>query len=183
MSPKQTGLWGIVSKTVVTHTVTYTAVGLLAYSIFDYTTRFADPAYSAFLRQTDHPLVAAGPLLQPIRGLLFGIVFALLREVLFYRDLGWLRMWIMLVFVGIFSTFGPAPGSVEGLIYSKLPVAGQLGGLIEVLTQSLLLSVVVTYWVNHPRRRWLTWLLILLFVVALAMPTLGLLAAMGLLPV
>ncbi|MEZ4714809.1 MAG: hypothetical protein R2851_01760 [Caldilineaceae bacterium] len=75
------------------------------------------------------------------------------------RPRGWLTLWIMLVVVGIFSTFGPAPGSVEGLIYTTLPVGGQLGGLIEVLAQALLLAVVLFYWVNHPEKRWLSWTL------------------------
>jgi len=166
---------GITLKTIVAHTVTYFAVGLLAFTLFDYTARFADPALSGLMRQTDHPLVMAGPLLQPIRGFLFGIVFYLLRSSLFRSRDGWFRMWVLLVFVGIFSTFGPAPGSIEGLIYTTLPVRGQLAGLSEVITQSLLLSVVTYGWVTSRNQRWLNWVLGILFVVALLLPGLGLL--------
>jgi hypothetical protein len=167
--------WGITLKTIVVHTLTYFAVGLLAFTVFDYTTRFADPSLSGLMRQTNDPLVAAGPLFQPIRGFMFGIVFYLLRDVLFRGRGGWSTMWIMLVLVGIFSTFGPTPGSVEGLIYTTLPIRGQLFGLIEVLLQSLLLSVVTTYWVTHPNVRWLNWVLGVLFIVALLLPATGLL--------
>ncbi len=166
--------WDVTLKAIVAHTVTYVAVGLLAFTLFDYSARFADPAMSAFMRQTDEPLVAAGPLFQPIRGLLFGVVLYLLRVAIFRERDGWLRMWIMLVFVGIFSTFGPAPGSVEGLIYTTLPIRGQLAGLSEVLLQSLLLSVITFAWVRSPDRRWLTWLMVILFVIALLLPTMGL---------
>jgi hypothetical protein len=166
--------WSITLKAIVAHTVTYFVVGLLAFTLFDYTTRFADPILRSFMRQTNDPLVAAGPLFQPIRGLLFGIVFYLLRNVLFRERDGWLRMWIVLVFVGIFSTFAPAPGSVEGLIYTTLPIRGQLTGLSEVLLQSLLLSVLTYAWVRSPGRRWLNWLLGILFVIALLLPALGL---------
>jgi hypothetical protein len=166
--------WGIALRTIVVHTVTYFAVGLLAFTLFDYTARFADPALSSLMRQTDDPLVAAGPLFQPIRGLLFGIVFYLLREVLFRRRDGWLVMWIMLVFVGILSTFGPAPGSIEGLIYTTLPIRGQLAGLGEVLLQSLLLSVVTFAWVRSSDRKWLNWLMGILFLIVLLLPALGL---------
>lgn len=175
MHQRRPTFWGVTLKTIVVHTITYFAVGLLAFTIFDYTARFADPALSSFMRQTDDPLVAAGPLFQPIRGLLFGIVFYLLREVLFRRRDGWLVMWIMLVFVGIFSTFGPAPGSIEGLIYTTLPIRGQLAGLSEVLLQSLLLSVVTFVWVRAPERRWLSLLLGILFFIVLLLPALGLL--------
>ena len=175
MRQRRPTFWGIAIKTIVAHTVTYFAVRLLAFAVFDYTTRFADPALHTFMRQTNAPLVTAGPLLQPIRGFLFGVVFYLLRNVLFRERDGWLRMWIMLVFVGIFSTFGPAPGSIEGLIYTTLPVRGQLLGLVEVLLQSLLLSVITYLWVRSPGRQWLTWFMVILFFVTLLLPALGLL--------
>jgi hypothetical protein len=166
---------GITLKTIVVHTVTYFAVGLLALTILDYTTWFADPSLSCFMRQTDDPLVAAGPLFQPIRGFLFGIVFYLLRDVLFRGRGGWFTMWAMLVLVGIFSTFGPTPGSVEGMIYTTLPIRGQLFGLIEVLLQSLLLSTITAFWVTHANLRWLNWVLGVLFIIVLLLPALGLL--------
>ncbi|MCB9159513.1 MAG: hypothetical protein H6644_06605 [Caldilineaceae bacterium] len=166
-------LRSIVVKTVVVHTVTYFVAGIVAFTLFDYATRFADPRLSGLMRPTDAPIVAAGPALQVVRGLMFGVVFYLLRDPLFTRPRGWLTLWIMLVVVGIFSTFGPAPGSVEGLIYTTLPVGGQLGGLIEVLAQALLLAVVLFYWVNHPEKRWLSWVLGGFFALVLTFSALG----------
>jgi hypothetical protein len=99
----------------------------------------------------------------------------MLRDALFRGRGGWFTMWVMLVLVGIFSTFGPTPGSVEGMIYTTLPITGQLFGLIEILLQSLLLSVITTYWVSHPRAKWLNWVLGILFVLVLILPSLGLL--------
>jgi hypothetical protein len=55
-------------------------IGLLVFTVFDYSARFADPVVAGMLRQTDHPPVSAGPLFQVIRGLLFGVVFCALRE-------------------------------------------------------------------------------------------------------
>ena len=169
--------WKITWRTTVVHTVTYFIAGILAFSLFNYAERFADPVISSYMRQTDDPLIMAGVLFQPIRGFLFGIVFWLLREILFVKRNGWLIAWIMLITVGIVSTFGPAPGSIEGLIYTKFPVADQLGGLIEILVQSLLLSILVVYWVRHTDLKWLNWVLIILFFIILLMPAMGLLAA------
>jgi hypothetical protein len=61
------------------------------------------------------------------------------------------------------------------MIYTTLPIRGQLFGLIEVLLQSLLLSIVVTYWVDRPDSRWLNWILGVLFIIVLLLPALGLL--------
>jgi hypothetical protein len=167
---------GIVVRTAVVHTATYFAVGLMAFSLFKYSARFADPALSPLMRQTDDPLVRAGVLFQPIRGVLFGFVFYLLRDVLFRQGDGWLIMWIALVVLGIISPFGTVPGSIEGFIYTKVPLNRLWGGLVEVLSQSFLLSILTYYWVNHPGEGWLNWLLGILFVVALSLPALGLLA-------
>jgi hypothetical protein len=94
MNGNKPTIWEIVARTAVVHTLTYFAIGLIAYSLFDYSARFADPALNSLMRQTDDPLVQAGVLFQPIRGVLFGLVFYLLRDVLFRQKNGWLVMWI-----------------------------------------------------------------------------------------
>lgn len=60
-------------KAVVVHTVTYFGVGLLAFTLLDYAALFAEPEMQSWLRQTNDPIVALGPALQPLRGLLFAI--------------------------------------------------------------------------------------------------------------
>jgi len=178
MEQKPLTFLSLALKTIVTHTVTYFLVGLVAFWLFDYTTAFASPGMAGLMRPTTDPIVALGAALQPIRGLLFALVFYLLREILFGKKNGWLILWLLLVFVGIFSTFGPAPGSIEGLIYTTLPLRSQLsGGLLEVLTQSFLFSGILFYWVNHPEKRWLSWVLGVLFVFAVLLPLLGFLMA------
>jgi hypothetical protein len=172
----QPSFTSITLKTTTVHTFTYFIVGLIAYSLFDYSSSFADPALSTLMRQTDDPIVQAGVLFQPIRGILFGLVFYLLRDVLFRQKNGWLITWITLVVIGIYSTFGTAPGSIEGLIYTKVSFESLWGGGFEVLSQSLLLSVLTFYWVNHPEKKWLNWLFGILFFIAIILPALGLLA-------
>ena len=163
----------IAVKTAVVHSVTYFLIGLLAFLILDYRHRFADPNVRILMRQTDSPWVAAGPLFQPLRGLLFALAFYPLRKVLFGERSGWRAMWLLLVIVGVLSTFGPAPGSVEGMIYTTVPISFQLIGLPEVLLQSLLLSVILCHWVNHPEKKWLSWVLGVLFALALLFSGLG----------
>lgn len=160
-------------KTIVVHTVTYFLVGLLAMTVLDYAALFAESDMRPWLRQTDDPIVALGPALQPLRGLLFAIAFYPLREVIFGRKHGWFVLWLVLAMLGIFSTFGPTPGSVEGLIYMTVSPGRQLVGLAEVLLQSLLLSSVLCFWVDHAGRRWLAWLLGILVALALLLSVMG----------
>jgi len=166
-------LWTIIFKTIIVHTLTYFIVGLLAYRFFNYKTFIADSASN--MRPTTHPFVRAGVLFQPIRGFLFGIVFYLLSNVLFLQANGWLIMWVMLVVVGIFSPFAPAPASIEGFIYTQTHKGKSWLGLLEILLQSFLLSFITYYWVNHPTYFLLSWMLSVIFILALVLPIIGLL--------
>lgn len=160
-------------KTVVVHTATYFIMGLLAMEFLDYAHHFATPGLLAYMRPMSDPLVAAGPLFQPIRGMLFAIAFFPIRDVLFYRKNGWALMWLLLVVLGILSTFGPSPGSIEGAIYTSVPLELQVFGLPEVILQSLFLSAILCYWVIHPKNKRLGLAMWILFTAALAASVLG----------
>ena len=164
--------WSIIIKSIVVHTLTYFVVGMAAYRLFRYKEVLAD----LNMRPATHPLVRAGVLFQPVRGLLFGVVFYLLRDILFFQPNGWIVIWVMLVLIGIVSTFAPAQGSIEGLIYTQTQRTRSWLGLIEILVQSLLLSIITYYWVNYPAYGWLNWTLYSIFFLAMVLPLLGLLA-------
>ena len=163
----------MILKTAVVHTITYFIAGVLAFTLGGYEKTFSQPPLSYFMRPTSDPLVMAGPLFQPIRGVIFATALYPLRSIVFGERRGWLILWWLLLALGVLSTFGPAQGSVEGLIYTIIPVMDQIRGLSEVLLQSLLFSTILVYWVNHPRR-WLNWTLGVAFVVVMLLPVLGL---------
>ncbi len=164
---------GLTVKTAVVHTVTYFIMGLLALYLLEYRTAFSEPITREYMRQVSDPIVALGPALQFIRGILFAIAFHPLREILFGRKNGWLITWLLLVSLGILSTFAAAPGSVEGLLYTKMPVGLQISGWAEVMIQALLLSAILYYWVNHPEKKWLSWVLGIVYVLAVIFSILG----------
>lgn len=171
-------LSGILTKAAIVHSVSYFVAGVLAFTLLDYESLWAEPGLNSLMKRIDDPMVMAGPLFQPIRGLLFGAVFYLLRDQCFGQPRGWLTMWVVMAVVGIISTFGPSPGSIEGLIYTTLPVRVQVVGQVEVLAQSLALSGVLFFWVRHPDKRWLTWGMTIAFFVVVLLPILGLLSGL-----
>jgi hypothetical protein len=175
-------LSAVTLKTTLVHTVTYFLVGFLAFSLLDYSTKYADPIVANLMRQTDDPMVAGGTLFQVLRGILFGLVFYALREVVFTRKNGWLILWLMLVVVGVLSPFGAAPSSIEGVLYTRLPVWFHIAGLPEIVIQAGLLALLTHYWVNHPEKKWLGWVFGVAFALVLLMSTLGILAGLGVLP-
>jgi hypothetical protein len=163
----------LAAKTMVCHTLTYLLMGVLAAHFLNYAALMARP--ESGMRPLTDPRVMAGPLYQPIRGLIFALVFYPLRACLFGRKNGWLLMGWMLVALGVISTFGPAPGSLEGMIYTPVPVLSQLRGWLEVVPQALMLSALLCYWINHPGKKWVNWLLGMAFLVTMALPLMGLL--------
>ncbi len=139
-------------RMVAVHTITYFLVGIAAMNIFDYTHHFSTGALGQFMKPTDSPWVAAGPGLQVIRGLIFAGVLWPFREKILLTRRGWLPLWGLFTGLSILSTFGPAPGSVDGLIYTTIPVRLQILFLPELILQSLLLSLGVFYWYASPKK-------------------------------
>lgn len=179
---KQPSFTAIALKTTIIHTVTYFIIGFLSFIFLDYSAKYADPTVANLMRQTDHPLVAAGPLFQVLRGFLFGIVFYALREIIFPQKRGWLTLWLMLVIVGILSPFGAAPSSIEGMLYTVLPTWFHVAGFPEVFIQAGLLAFLTHYWVNHPQKKWLSWVFGIALVLVVLLSILGTLSTLGILP-
>ena len=175
MNTTKISLSGLIIKSVVLHPVTYFLAGLVAANLFNYAGLFAIPSLAGFMRPYDSVWVLLGPLFQPVRGVLFALALYPLRESLFKRKFGWLVIWWLLVAIGILSTYGPTPGSIEGMVYTVITVPHHLRGLPEVLVQSAALAFGVVYLVNHPEKRWLHRLVLAAFVVLMVLPVLGLL--------
>jgi len=171
---QQTGIVQLTLKTIIVHTVTYMFIGLFALLFLNYSEGFAAPELACWMRQTNDPLVMIGPLFQPIRGVIFGLAFFPIRETIFGKKRGWLVLWWLLIALGILSTFGPAPGSVEGMVYTILPIS--ITTYLEITLQALLLSALLYYWVNNPGKKWLNWMLGIAFFIVILLPILGLLS-------
>jgi hypothetical protein len=87
MTPK-----GIITRTLIVHTITYFIAGLIVFSVFNYSVSLSEPGLSSLMRPLDDSLVQAGVLFQPIRGVLFGAVFFLLTDSIFKKRQGWIML-------------------------------------------------------------------------------------------
>jgi hypothetical protein len=152
MQPSDVSFGRFFFRITACHMVTYMIVGFIAYTIMDYPTRFSEEC--SIMVPTDSTRVALGPSLQVIRGLIFALVLYPFRRVFLDEGWGWLKLWGLFLGLAILSTAGPAPGSVEGLIYTKAPIGGQILGLWEVVVQTLAMSVLFVAWSRKPSRAW-----------------------------
>jgi hypothetical protein len=138
--------WRVVS----THMVTYFAVGLMALGLLDYRHLYADTELRHLMRPTTSPWVAAGGALQLARGTVFAVILWPLAETLVSRS--WLILFGLFVGLAILGTAGPAPGSLEGAIFTTLPPWLHLVGLPEVVLQTAAFSFCLVAWYRRPAR-------------------------------
>ena len=132
------------TKVTATHTFTYFFCGLIFTQLLNY-----DDAYLEFLGFKPMDEISGLAIIfgQIVRGILLGIVVWWIKDSIIGKKLAWLRLWAILVILGIVSTYGPAPGSIEGLIYLApvdVPV-NIVSSIFEVLLQPLLFSIIVTF--------------------------------------
>ena len=136
------------------HVVTYMVMGILSSLLFNYSERFASGTLSSYMLPTDAPIVAFGPALQIIRGLLFTIVLWPIRNSFIEGERGWLKLWGLFVGLAILGTAGPTPGSIEGMLYTRVSMAEHIFFLPEVVLQTLVFSIIVYNWYKRPSRVW-----------------------------
>jgi hypothetical protein len=177
MDNPQPSFGSILYRTMISHTVTYFATGVVSAILLGYATRMIQPDVAPIIRKITDPILIASPLFQPFRAALLAIVFYLLRDVLFSNRKGWLSMWCMLVVIGILTPFSASWGGIEGMIFFNLPLWDHMVGWPEVFSQTLLLSVILTYWVDHPKSKRLHVILLVGFILTILLPIIALSAA------
>lgn len=133
-------------KVIVAHMATYFIFGIIFSNVFDYGEIFQRPIIRDYMIPMDEHNIVLGPFLQPIRGLIFAIGLWPLRSFLIEKKRGWLTLWGLLVTIGILSTPAASPGSIEGMLYSKLPMWYHLMGYPEIILQTLVFSIWLIWW-------------------------------------
>ncbi len=127
-------------KVMAIHVLTYCICGFAFLLIFQYQSTMT----SVGMRDTNSLIVGMAPLFQILRGLLFGIVLWLLRDSFVGKKYGWLIIWIVVTVIGIINTPAPAPCSIEYFIYYEPTTTAmnlEIGGTLEIFTQTLLFSI------------------------------------------
>ena len=127
------------------------------------------------MKPTNSPIVALGPALQCIRGLLFAAVFyPFWNFILNHKHSVWL-LWSLFLGLAILGACGAMPGSFEGMIYTIIPIKTQFLMLPEIVIQTLMFSAGLIVWYRYPRK-WYNVMMIILLVAIVFMSTAGYIA-------
>ncbi len=140
------GFPGFAIRVVVIHMLTYFTFGILASNVFDYKEIFKQPVIRDFMLPMTERNMWLGPFLQPVRGLVLAIGLWPIHGLLLEKKRSWLILWGLLVTIGIISTPAAAPSSLEGMLFSRIPMWYHLMGLPEICLQTLLFSIWLIWW-------------------------------------
>jgi len=134
------------TKVIAAHVIAYVVVTIMAIPL---TLDYAESMMELMgFRPLDEINMGAVFFAQIIRGLLFATVIWWIKDSIIGKKFAWLKLWGILIILGIFNTYGPSHGSIQGLVYlapiEDLPVSASFG-MLETLAQPLLFSIIVTF--------------------------------------
>lgn len=161
---------GFLARFTLVHFVTYWIFGFLFYTLLGYHALYELPEIAVFMRPTTSIWVTAGPLFQLVRGPIMALAIFPFYKVFLDRKMGWMLLWGLFIALAILSPAGPTPGSIEGIVYTVLPLRFHLIGLPEVLLQTLALSFLVCLWQRRPQEKkiWVPFLTVFIVILALS---------------
>lgn len=136
------------------HVLTYMVAGFLAFWLLRYPALFDAPELAGFMRPMNSKWVAAGPALQVVRGFVIAAALYRFRASFLNARHGWLALAGLLIGLSALSASGAAPGSFEGVIYTRLSLPQHLRGLPEVLLQNVAFAALLCGWYRSPSRWW-----------------------------
>lgn len=131
-------------KVTAAHFVSYLICGFLFSKLFHYEALFRLGNAQYFMRDAYGISSLIGPFVQVIRGIIIGCILLILKDNILKKKNGWLYLWIIFAGLGVVCTPGAAPASIEGIIYSQLPLEFHLKTAPELFAQTLLFSLWVT---------------------------------------
>ena len=165
-------------RIIAMHMIAYLVAAISAQLTFDYKELLKSDTLSQIMRPWESPMVALGPLLQSINGFFMALILYRIRKQIVHQKHGWVTLFLIVAGFSIFAPQAPAPGTLEGIIYTKIPVIEHIIGLPECLLYSFLFSSGIVYWYRKPKKIWNILAIVIIVLIGL-MSTLGYLASVG----
>ena len=161
-------------EVAIIHTLTYIILGIIFSNFVDYTTVYSNNVVANFMRGFESPLTVIGPFLQPIRAIFISIALYPLRKVIATR-FGWFILWLILVCIGIISSPSAAPSSIEGIIYTQLPIEFHLINLPELFLQTFSFSIIlwIAEMIPHEEKEFSNRIFLLKIIFSIALTMIG----------
>jgi hypothetical protein len=131
---------GYVGRFSLIHVLTYVVAGIIFMKLQNYVDVFSTSEAFANFRPLDSPIVRAAALFQFLRGSFFALLLYPFYDTIISSKRGWLMLFGVLWGFTFIGSVSATPGSIEGFIYTKIPLSEHLIGMPEVTIQMLSFS-------------------------------------------
>lgn len=159
-------------RVIAAHIIAYSVAGIFAMNVFNYAELFSSGTMSLFMKPATDPIVALGPCLQIIRGLIMALVLLPVRKTFTEERYGFLKLGLLIFGLSVLSTFAAAFGSVDGFIYTKLSVMEQIVGYPEAILW-IFLFISILWALYKFEKKTISVIVIFLMILMVLMSTAG----------
>jgi hypothetical protein len=133
-------LIGFLKRYMIVHVLVYLIVGLVFMYLMNYREAFETYDHFSNYRSLDSPIVRAAVLFQILRAFMIALILYPFRERIIKSQWGWLMLFSLFFGLTCLGAINASPGSIEGMIYTKMSLEEHLVGYPEVIVQSFGIS-------------------------------------------
>ena len=137
---------------ILVHVITYIFIGVVFMNLQNYASAFVTMDAFANFRSLDSTIVRLAPVFQIFRGAFFAFILYPFYNTLIKSDYAWVKMFFLIWGFSLIGSVAPIPGSIEGMIYTKMSLAEHLIGIPEVTVQIFIFSWFFVKWENRTER-------------------------------
>jgi hypothetical protein len=129
------------------HVIAYFLAGVFGFYIINYKELYSTDSLSLLMRPVTDPVVALGPALQIIRGIIIALILFPMQKVFFEEKHGLKKLALIILGFSLLSTIGPTFGSFDGYIYTIIPAMYQILGYPEAIIYIVLFIGLI--WISN----------------------------------
>ncbi|TDO92059.1 hypothetical protein DFR79_10885 [Halanaerobium saccharolyticum] len=137
---------------ILVHVITYIFIGVVFMNLQNYASAFITMEGFSNFRALDSTIVRLAPLFQIFRGAFFAFILYPFYNKIIKSDYAWVKLFFLIWGFSLIGSVAPIPGSIEGMIYTKMSLAEHLIGILEVTAQIFVFSWFFVKWENRTER-------------------------------
>ncbi|MBS3810371.1 MAG: hypothetical protein KGY44_00720 [Halanaerobiales bacterium] len=143
---KRGSLKGFLFRFSIVHVIIYLFIAIIFNNYLSYNREFISSVLYDNFRNLDATIIRFAPLLQFGRGIFLALIIYPLYNCIIKPRYGWLRLFALLWGLSLIGSVAATPGSIEGFIYTDIPVIEHLLALPEVTLEVFLFSIIFVKW-------------------------------------
>jgi len=136
----------------IVHVLTYIFIGVIFMNFENYAGAFIQMNEFANFRPLDSTIVNLAPLFQIFRGAFFAFILYPFYNKIIKSEYNWLKLFFLIWGFALIGSVAPIPGSIEGLIYTKVSLIEHLIQMAKITVQIFVFSWFFVKWENRTER-------------------------------